>query len=37
VRHVRNEPPTAGESRLLTEAFEAVRAEEADPDAKAAG
>jgi exonuclease SbcD len=29
VRHVRNEPPSAGERQLLTEAFEAARKEEA--------
>jgi DNA repair protein SbcD/Mre11 len=29
IQHVRNAPPTDGERRLLTDAFEAVRAEEA--------
>jgi exonuclease SbcD len=29
VRHVRNEPPSAGERQLLTEAFEAARIQEA--------
>ena len=29
VQHVRNDPPTDGERRLLTDAFEAVRTEEA--------
>ena len=30
VRHVSNSPPTAGEERLLAQAFEAVRSDEAD-------
>ena len=30
VRHVRNEPPSPGERRLLTEAFEASRTQEAE-------
>ena len=32
VQHVRNEPASPGERRLLTEAFEAVRAAEDNPD-----